>query len=96
MVRRLLLSLSDPRLKELIAFWAPYGVRALDTGQAQGVAAEGATAKDVGLAIANTGKKKGEGTGDATEEGGEAPVFKSPFRVVAGHGAPNGVKQGQP
>ena len=62
-------ALANFRLKEPVAPGTANGVLSLDTGEAQGVATEGAAAKDVGLAVANTGKKEEKRGGQGAERG---------------------------
>ena len=80
-------------IKAVVAPRTSYGVRALDTGEAQGVATMGATAEDVGPAIANANAEAGKGAENKTEEGLESLVFLSSGQVLVGHGAPDGVEE---
>ena len=80
-------------IKAVVAPRASYGMLSFDTGEAQGVATMGATAEDVGPAIANANAEADKGAENKTEDGLEPLVFLSSGQVLIGHGAPDGVEE---
>lgn len=68
-------------------------MKALDAGKAQVIFARGATAEDVGLAVAHSRGKTLEGGADGAEKAKKPFVFSLPFPQISREGAPQGVKQ---